>query len=139
MAFLDDKILLKENNVYRFASLEKTSKVLQRIALESYIDTYEVDRVSTYTLNCDRCGGNFMLQNNGGYTVLSCPTCHNTKHIGKNEALLLKDLYKIKCPDCNADVIPRTKNGHSNYSFYGCSNYPHCMGQVPMYSIAKGY
>jgi len=136
MVFMDDNIILKDSKKYLYTALDKTSKILQRIALESYIDTVEVDRVSTFTLSCEKCGGNFILKNKAGYTVLSCPTCRNTKNIGKNEALLLKDLYKIRCPECNADVTPRTKKGHSNYSFYGCTNYPHCKGSVFLKSFA---
>ena len=140
MVFMDNKIILKNNVKYLWTSMEKTSKILQRVALESFIDTVEVDRASTFTLSCENhCGGTYMLQNNSGYPILSCSNCRNKKNIGKNEALLIKDLYKIKCPECNAEVTPRTKNGHSNYSFYGCSNYPHCKGTVYMSNIANGY
>ncbi len=139
LVFVDDQIVLNEHGRYIYTKLEKTSKILRRIALESFIDTVEVDRVSTFTLNCERCGSNYMLQNRSGLTLLSCAKCRNTKHIGKNEAMLIKDLYQVKCPECNADVSPRKKKGHGNYSFYGCLNYPHCNGSVSMYSLAKGY
>lgn len=140
MVFMDDKIILKERGKYLYTSMDKTSKILQRIALESFIDTEEVDRASTFTLSCENnCGGTYMLQNKVGHTVLACSNCRNMKNIGRNEALLIKDLYKIKCPECDAEVTPRTKKGHSNYSFYGCTNYPHCNGSVFISKIAKGY
>jgi len=36
-----------------------------------------------------------MMQNRSGLTLLSCAKCRNTKHIGKNEAMLIKDLYQV--------------------------------------------
>ena len=139
IVFIDDMIIFQEDEKQFFIRAEKTAKILKRVALEKYIDTIEVDRTSTFTLNCDKCGNNYILSNRLGYIFLSCPKCHNQKNIGKNESILIKDLYKIKCPDCNGEVIPRQKKGQSIYSFYGCSNYPHCKGMISMGKLAYSY
>ena len=55
-----------------FVKAEKTAKILKRVALEKYIDTIEVDRTSTFTLNCDKCGDNYILTNRV-FVFLSCP------------------------------------------------------------------
>jgi len=139
MAIVDENIILKEHDKFIALPFDKAAKILKRVALEKFIDTDEMDRASTFDLNCSKCGGNYMLYNKGSSTVLKCSKCHDTKYIGRSEALLVKDLYKLSCPDCNADVTPRQKKGHSDYSFFGCLNYPHCNGSIHMYSVAKGY
>jgi len=139
MAIVDENIILMEHDKFIALPFDKATKILKRVALEKFIDTDEMDRASTFDLNCSKCGGNYMLYNKGSSTVLKCSKCHDTKYIGRSEALLIKDLYKLSCPDCNADVTPRQKKGHSDYSFFGCLNYPHCNGSIHMYSVAKGY
>jgi ssDNA-binding Zn-finger/Zn-ribbon topoisomerase 1 len=131
MVFIDDKIILKEHSKFIYLELEKTSKILQRITLEHLIsDSNEIKRSDTFNLNCDKCGFNFILKNKFGIVKLYCPKCHNEKFISKRDAILLKELYKIKCPICGADVEPRKRKGQSYFSFFGCKNYPHCRGTI---------
>jgi len=136
MLFIDDKIILNENDRYFSISLEKTSKILHRIALESFIKSEELTRSSTYTLSCERCGeGTFQLKKQNNNVLLACSNCVNTKRIGEKEMFLIKGLHKLKCYECGAEVTPR--KGEKGFYFFGCNNYPSCKGSVSLYNLCN--
>lgn len=136
MYFIDDRIILNEREKYFSISLEKTSMILHRIALESFISSEDITKSSTFTLNCERCGvGTFQIKKQDNNVIFKCSKCMNTKRIGKKEMLLIRDLYNLKCYECGASVAPR--EGKKGFYFFGCMNYPHCKGSVSLYDLCE--
>lgn len=128
-----EDLALLENNSYFFLKSSMTAQVLRRVTVGNLMDGIEAaDGANAFSLLCENCGQNKIVVhdfNNRGY-YLKCVQCHQRTLITKNIANNLKAVYHIKCPTCFADMVPRQRNGSNLYSFYGCSNYPQCTGQV---------
>jgi superfamily I DNA and/or RNA helicase len=124
-----EKIAFIKHNNYFSVTSPMTAQVLRRVIVGHLIDDTPPD---PFPLLCEKCGKNKIVVHysyKGGY-YLECQQCQQQTLITKTIADKIKSIYKIKCPDCFADMIPRQKKNERFYSFYGCSNYPHCKGLV---------
>lgn len=131
----DDLILLRQHRRYQAIRSHVASKSLIRLCVGHLLDTEEDKSSHTHVLHCEKCRGNYIINFINGLVKLQCDSCKRQEVITLPVARSLKRIYRPRCPECHADVEPRTAKGKHLPTFYGCTNYPHCKGVVRFYEL----